>query len=102
MKLLKDESYSSHKKIYEYLTVYYHMLMLIYRNRYVKGIYYSERYTIEEYGIYNNKFQELKEMKTFINKYELKIYLAITGIKFDNFKIYKDHSYARMINFYDE
>ena len=82
-----------------------HYILWIYRHRYVKGIYYPERYTIEEYGIYNNKFkefQELKEMKTFINKYELKIYLAITGIKFDNFKIYKDHSYSSMISFYDE
>ena len=82
-----------------------HYILWIYRHRYFKGIYYPGRYTIEEYDTYNNKFkefQELKEMKTFINKYELKIYLAITGIKFDNFKIYNDHSYASMISFYDE
>ena len=82
-----------------------HYVLWIDRHIYFKGIYYPKQYTIEEYGTYNNKFkefQELKEMKTFINKYELKIYLAITGIKFDNFKIYNDHSYARMISFYDE
>ena len=81
-----------------------HYILWIYRHRYVKGIYYQGRYTIEEYGIYNNKFkefQELKEMKTFKNKCELKLYLALKGIKFNNFKIY-DYLTARMINFYDE
>lgn len=43
----------------------------------------------------------LKEVKTLYNKYELRLYLAIKGIKFNNFKIY-DYLTARMINFYDE
>lgn len=57
-------------------------------------------YTIEEYVIYKNELG-LKEVKTFYNKYELRLYLAIKGIKFNNFKIYY-YLTARMINFYDE
>ena len=79
-----------------------HYVLWIEKNIFSNDIHYPKQYNIVEYGTYNSKFQELKDMKTFKNKYELKLYLAITGIKFDNFKIYKDHSYARMISFYDE
>lgn len=81
-----------------------HYVLWIDRHRYFKGIYYPKLYSIEEYGTYNKfkKFQELKDMKTFINKYELKIYLTIKGIKFNKFKIYDEYSYATMISFYDE
>ena len=76
-----------------------HYVLWIDRHIYFKGIYYPKQYTIEEYGTYKNKF---KDMKTFKNKCELKIYLAIKGIKFDKFKIYDNYSYASMISFYDE
>lgn len=77
-----------------------HYILWIDRSRYSKNIYLSEQYTIEEYIIYKNEL-ELKEVKTLYNKYELRLYLAIKGIKFNNFKIY-DYLTARMINFYDE
>ena len=77
-----------------------HYILWIDRHRHSKGIYYPGHYTIEEYIIHENKLG-LKEMKTFYNKYELKLYLALKGIKFNNFKIY-DYLTARMINFYDE
>lgn len=77
-----------------------HYILWIDRPRYSKGIYLPEQYTIEEHIIHKNKLG-LKEVKTFYNKYELKLYLTLRGIKFNNFKIY-DYLTARMINFYDE
>lgn len=77
-----------------------HYILWIDRSRYSKSIYCPEHYTIEEYIIYKNELG-LKEVKTFYNKYELKLYLVLRGIKFNNFKIYY-YLTARMINFYDE
>ena len=79
-----------------------HHILWIEKNIFSNDIHYPKQYNIVEYGTYNSKFQELKDMKTFKNKYELKLYLAIKGVKFDKFKTYPAHSGAKLIGFYDE
>lgn len=78
-----------------------HYVLWIEKNIFSNDIHYPKQSNIVEYGTYN-KFQELKDMKTSKNKYELKLYLAIKGVKFDKFKTYPDHSGAKLIGFYDE
>lgn len=56
-------------------------------------------YCIQEYG--PERLGYLKQDITFENKYQLKLYLDINGIKFNNFKTYHDYSGARMESYYD-
>lgn len=58
----------------------------------------SIQYSIEEF---DHKSKLFRDMKIFINKYEVKLYLALRGIKFDIFEIYDNHL-ALLISFYNE
>lgn len=58
----------------------------------------KDKYSIEEY---DHKSKLFGDMKIFINKYEVKLYLALRGIKFDIFEIYDNHV-ALLISFYNE
>lgn len=73
-------------------------ILYITKDKYSNSINPSIQYSIEEY---DHKSKLFRDMKIFINKYEVKLYLALRGIKFNNFKIYY-YLTARMINFYDE
>ena len=57
-------------------------------------------YSLQEYGPEGLGYQ--KQDITFENKYKLKLYLDINGIKFNNFKTYNDYSGARMESYYDD
>lgn len=71
-----------------------HYILWIHK-RFGKIIYYN----LQEYG--PTKLGYLKQDITFENKYQLKLYLDINGIKFNNFKTYNDYSGAKMESYYD-
>lgn len=73
-------------------------ILYITKDKYSNSINPPIQYSIEEY---DHKSKLFRDMKIFINKYEVKLYLALRGIKFDIFEIYY-YLTARMINFYDE
>ena len=70
-----------------------HYILWIHK-RFGKIIYYN----IQEYGPEGL----IKQVISFENKYKLKIYLDINGIKFNNFKTYNDYSGAKMESYYDD
>lgn len=71
-----------------------HYILWIHKRFFDKSIYYC----IEEY---DQRGFILKNNISFENRYKLKLYLDINGIKFNNFKTYNDHSGAKMISYYD-
>lgn len=67
---------------------------------FIENICGNRVYEIQKYN--RNGTGYVKDCYTFKNRYEMKIFIDINGIKFNEFVIFSDISAARMVSYYEE